>query len=101
MKTNGGFGITGHIAIVEGIFTRGNSTKYIRLVEAISIGVTRSILDDTRVDDKDVTILRVSGATSNNKTSAVKFCIGEIGSDYRVDFAKDTSSNETDWYCST
>lgn len=61
---NGGFGITGHIAIVDGIYTKSDGSKYIRLIEAISNdygGVTRSILDDTRVDEKGVTILRVSG----------------------------------------
>lgn len=99
-EANGGFGITGHIAIVEGLYSRGDGTKYIRLIEAIDVGVVRSILDDTRVDDKDVTILRVSSATSNNISTAVSFCVDEIGSSYSLDFAKDTSSDETDWYCS-
>lgn len=105
-EANGGFGVTGHIAIVDGIYTKtdGSGEKYIRLIEAISNdygGVTRSILDDTRVDEKSVTILRVSGATSTNITEAVKFCRGEVGSKYKLDVpAKDTSSNETDWYCS-
>lgn len=74
------------------------------MIEAISNdygGVTRSILDDTRVDEKAVTILRVSGATSSNIKSAVNFCRGEVGSTYKLDVpAKDTSSDETDWYCS-
>lgn len=99
-EANGGFGITGHIAIVEGLYTRSDGTKYIRLIEAIDVGVVRSILDDTRVDDKAVTILRVSGATTTIINHAVSFCIGEIGSSYKLDFAKDTSSSETDWYCS-
>lgn len=98
-----GFGITGHIAIVDGIYTRSDGTKYIRLIEAISNsygGVTRSILDDTRVDEKGVTILRVSGATESIKNAAVSFCRGEVGSSYNLDLAKDTSASETDWYCS-
>lgn len=102
-EDNGGLGITGHIAIVDGIYTNSNGSKYIRLIEAISNnlgGVTRSILDDTRVDEKDVTILRVSGATSSQKNAAVSFCRGEVGSEYRLDLAKDTNSSETDWYCS-
>lgn len=103
-EANGGFGITGHIAIVDGIYTKKDGSKYIRLIEAISNdygGVTRSILDDTRVDEKAVTILRVSGATSSNIKSAVNFCRGEVGSTYKLDVpAKDTSSDETDWYCS-
>lgn len=104
-EANGGYGITGHIAIVEGIYSRNDGTgrKYIRVIEAISNsegGVTRSILDDTRVDDKAVTILRVSGATTSKINSAVSFCQGELGSSYFLDFAKDHSASETDWYCS-
>ena len=102
-EANGGGGITGHIAIVDGIYTKSDGSEYIRLIEAISNdqgGVTRSILDDTRVDEKSVTILRVSGATSDIINEAVKFCRGEVGSSYSLDLAKDNSSNETDWYCS-
>lgn len=99
-EANGGFGITGHVAIVEGIYSRGDGTNYIRLIEAIDVGVVRSILDDTRVDDKAVTILRVSSATTTNISTAVSFCMDELGADYSLDFAKDTSSAETDWYCS-
>ncbi|MTI48738.1 MAG: hypothetical protein FH761_12905 [Firmicutes bacterium] len=100
-EDNGGFGITGHIAIVEGFhYNSEQDVTYIRLIEAISDGVVRSLLDDTRVDDKDVTILRVDDATSTNITDAISFCSGEVGSSYSLDFAKDTSSSETDWYCS-
>lgn len=99
-EANGGLGITGHIAIVEGIYTRSDGTKYIRLIEAIDKGVVRSILDDTRCDDKAVTILRVKSVTSTQINNAVSFCVGELGSKYSLDFAKDTSSSETDWYCS-
>ena len=88
-EANGGFGITGHVAIVEGIYSRGDGTNYIRLIEAIDVGVVRSILDDTRVDDKAVTILRVSSATATNISTAVSFCKGELGADYSLDFAKD------------
>lgn len=101
-ENNGGFGITGHIAIVEGIYSRGDDddTKYIRIIEAIDVGVVRSILDDTRVDDKAVTILRVSSATTSNKNSAVSFCVSQLGKNYNLDLAKDTSKDEKDWYCS-
>ncbi len=99
-EANGGFGITGHIAIVEGIYTRSNGTKYIRIIEAIDVGVKRSILDDTRVDDKAVTILRVDGATSTNINNAVSFCTSQLGKNYKLDLAKDTSKDEKDWYCS-
>lgn len=57
-------------------------------------------MDDTRVDDRDSYVYRVSDATSGICSNAVNFCIGELGSSYSLDFAKDTSSSETDWYCS-
>lgn len=98
-EAKGGFGITGHIAIVEGIYTC-NSRQYIRVIEAISSGVKRGILDDTRVDDKGVKVLRVKSASTAQKKAAVAFCVGELGSSYNLDFAKDTSASETDWYCS-
>lgn len=100
-EANGGFGITGHIAIVEGIYYSSTQQQsYIRLVEAISDGVVRSVLDDGRVNDKAVTVLRVSSATSSQINDAVSFCVGQLGKDYRLDLAKDTSANESDWYCS-
>ena len=98
-ESKGGFGITGHIAIVEGIFT-SNGKTYVRVIEAISDGVCRGILDDTRVGDKGVTVYRVSGATTSQKNSAVNFCKSQLGKKYSLDFAKDTSSSEKDWYCS-
>lgn len=100
-EAKGGFGITAHTAIVEGIFWSSTQQQYyIRIIEAISDGVVRSVLDDTRIDDRSGSVYRVSGATSTIINNAVNFCIGELGSSYNLDFAKDTSSSETDWYCS-
>lgn len=100
-EANGGFGITGHIAIVEGFYhNEARDITYIRIIEAISDGVCRSLLDDTRVDEKAVTVLRVSGVDDTTKNSAISFCVGELGSSYSLDFQKDTSSSETNWYCS-
>ena len=98
-ESKGGFGITGHVAIVEGIYTY-NGKKYIRVIEAIDKGVVRSILDDTRIDERGGSVYRVSSATSTKINTAVSFCVGELGSSYNLDFAKDTSSSETNWYCS-
>lgn len=100
-EANGGFGITGHVAIVEGkYYNAAKNVNYIRIIEAIDVGVVRSCLDDTRVDDKAATLLRVSSAKLDDINTAVDFCIGELGSSYKLDFRKDTSSSETDWYCS-
>ena len=98
----GNHGITGHTAIVEGIFYDTTySQYYIRIIEARSSGgVYRSVLDDERIDDRGVSIYRVSAASEAQCEAAVEFCIGEIGSSYNLDLAKDTSASETDWYCS-
>jgi hypothetical protein len=93
-------GLLNHIAIVEGKFYDSTQGRYyIRLVEAIDIGVKRSILDDTRLVERQGTVLRVT-ATSTAKTNAVIFAVSALGSSYLYDGAWDTSSSETDWYCS-
>lgn len=100
-EANGGFGITAHVAIVEGKFhDAAKGINYIRIIEAINDGVVRSCVDDTRVNDQAVTLLRVNSATESVIAAAVAFCVGELGSSYCLDFQKDTSSSETDWYCS-
>lgn len=96
----GFFYIAGHIAVVEGVYTRPGGGKYIRVIEAIDSGVVRSILDDTRIDERDGHVLRVKNASTTVINNAVSFCVGELGSSYSLDFAHDTSSSETDWYCS-
>lgn len=94
-EANGGFGISGDIAIVEGFYHNvAHDITYIRIIEVISDGVCRSLLDD-----KDVSVLRVFGASTTIKNSAVSFCVGELGSSYFLDFPQNTSSSETDWYC--
>lgn len=108
-EANGGFGITGHIAYVEGIYCMPEPGNYtnpkmyynIRIIEAISEGVCYGILDDTRCDDKDVTILRYSSLTKNMRTKITYFIKQQIGKPYNLDLGqKDTSIDEEDWYCS-
>lgn len=42
-------GLTGHIALVEGVYYDDNYGQwYIRLIEAVSVGVTRGLLTPTR-----------------------------------------------------
>ncbi|MBR6307283.1 MAG: hypothetical protein IKR39_01625 [Lachnospiraceae bacterium] len=96
----GFFYIAGHIAVVEGVYSRPGGGKYIRVIEAIDDGVVRSILDDTRIDERDGHVLRVKNASGTVINNAVSFCVGELGSSYSLDFAHDRSASETDWYCS-
>lgn len=100
-EKNGGFGITGHIAIVEGRFyDTSKKIYYYRIIEAIDDGVVRSVLDDERIVDKGVSIYRVKSATIEQKNRAVEFCKTQLGKGYFLDFKKDKSANEKDWYCS-
>jgi uncharacterized protein YycO len=98
----GGFGITGHILIVEGKYRDGGK-EYIRIVEAMSKGVKRGILDDKRFKDKKGTVIRLNkkNATSNtNLINILGFCTSQIDKKYKIDFKKNTKSTEKDWYCS-
>lgn len=100
-EQEGGYGITGHIAIVEGIYYDSKYRQnYIRIIEATTDGVCRGVLDDERIDDKGVVVLKVRGASKSNISSAIAFCKSQIGKKYYLDFEKNTSKNEKDWYCS-
>lgn len=97
----GGFGITGHAAIVEGIFYSAQFNQwYVRIVEAIEQGVKRSLLDDDRYDIKNDIIYRVNGASYYQKSYAVSFSLSQLGKPYMLDFAHNYSINESNWYCS-
>lgn len=100
-EAKGGYGVTGHIGIVEGKFyDEASGTWYIRFIESTAPGVIRSILEQTCVDEWEVHLLRVNDATDEQKQKAVEFCISQLGSSYNLDFAHDTSEDEEDWYCS-
>ena len=110
-EASGGSGLTGHCVMVEGIYYSTDYAQYyIRVIEAIGYlsgsigegeGVCRGILDDDRIDSRQGTILRVSSATSSQKTNAISFCRNQIGKEYEVaSGGHSTSSSATDWYCS-
>ncbi len=99
-ESNAFYGITAHVGIVEGKFYDAHLKKYyIRVIEAIPKGVVRSVLDDERVDDKEVIILRPKTSEIIMK-AAVDFCGLQVGKSYSLDFQKNTSENEKNWYCS-
>lgn len=99
-KANGGKGITGHVGIVEGKYYVTNGGYYIRIIEATpGYGVKRGVLDDTRADEGDVTLLRPIVRHEVIKPS-VEFCVSQLGKGYDLDFNKDYSKSEKDWYCS-
>ncbi len=101
-ETRGGMApIAGHISIVEGVFWSSSQNQfYIRLVEAISSGVRRSVFDEERLSDKGGTILRVTSATDSQRSRAVDFCISQLGKGYSLHTPKHSASNSDSWYCS-
>lgn len=100
-EAKGGFGITAHTAIVEGVFYDSKYGQYyVRVIEAIDTGVKRSVLDDERVGDKGVSVYRVHAANVTQKYAALQFCIGQLNKAYSLDFGKHTSPDEKSWYCS-
>lgn len=99
-EANGGKGITGHVGIVEGKYYVTNGGYYIRIIEATpGYGVKRGVLDDTRADEGDVTLLRPIVRNEVIKPS-VEFCVSQLGKGYDLDLKKDYSKSEKDWYCS-
>lgn len=98
--------ITGHIACVEGIYylldsKSGKYYKNIRIIEAISDGVCRSVLDDTRCDDNKVVLLRYKTSISEtNMNKIINFLTAQLGKKYRCDGSRNTSIDTDNWYCS-
>ncbi|WDV46311.1 YiiX/YebB-like N1pC/P60 family cysteine hydrolase [Clostridiaceae bacterium M8S5] len=100
-EAKGMYGIIGHSALVEGKFYDPvQGVYYIRLVEGLSYGVSRSLLDDKRLDDRKGYIYRIKNATYEQKCGAVKFCLSQLGKNYKGEFSKDLNPEENDWYCS-
>ena len=94
--------VSGHIAIVEGVFFDYTLNKrYVRVIEANpSSGVTRGILDDKRVDERNIDVYRVSEASWEQKKAAVEFCIKQLGKEYSLLGCRNSSENAKTWYCS-
>ena len=100
-ENKGFYGLSGHTAIVEGkIYQPYVKKYYIRLIEAISVGVCRGVLDSNRVDDRQVYVKRPKNVTSTQINNALDFARSQLGKPYKLDFKKNTSASEKNWYCS-
>lgn len=100
-EAKGGFHITGHIAVVEGIFySEEYECFYIRLIEAISSGVCRGVLDDDRINQREGHIIHLTGVTDEQRMDAIEFCKSQLGKSYGINFAYPESGDKSDWYCS-
>ena len=100
-EATGGFGITGHIAIVEGIFySEVYNQYYIRLIEAVSNGVIQTILTPTRFIEKETTILRLKDYDEVIVDAAIEFALGQLGKSYSLAAWKNSNESNSNWYCS-
>ncbi|MDD3207168.1 MAG: YiiX/YebB-like N1pC/P60 family cysteine hydrolase [Bacilli bacterium] len=100
-EATGFYGITGHVAIVEGIYYSETYQQYfVRLIEAISVGVARSILTPSRMIAKEDSVYRVRNATSTQIDNAIDFIIAQLGKPYSVQPIKNANADNPDWYCS-
>jgi uncharacterized protein YycO len=102
-------GITGHVAIVEGIYwSTQYQAYYIRTIESAIKGVVYGVLDDERYDERGVSVYYVVDATDDQIDNAVYFCEQQIGKPYNYDgigpfgigMSCNTSINSSKWYCS-
>lgn len=111
-----------HVMIVEGIYEethlingKEETFRYIRTIEATKQsdptefkpdGVVYGVLDDTRFDYAEDTILRVPEATSLQKSAAITFMKEQLGKPYstvntgEILNQKDRKSSRKNWYCS-
>lgn len=96
----------GHTAIVSSIDKFGydsshNIIQYIQTIEAVTGGVQFGFLDDTRIKEFGVVILRPN--SSKYASSAVDFCLKQVGKDYNLPLKTgrtQTDVNSDYWYCS-
>ena len=98
----GFFGLTGHMAMVQGVFySTEHGSYYRRVIESVHPGgVCHGVLDDVRFVERKGYLLWVPSATQTQRNDAVNFCESQFRKPYVLDLAKNTSPSEKDWYCS-
>ena len=94
------FGI-GHNAIVVNKAKEGYYGNFIQTVEAVGGGVQCGFLDDQRMVEFKIIILRVNGRTSSVVSNVLFFLTQQLGKPYRIpDDVIHTNINSLNWYCS-
>lgn len=92
---------TGHTAIISDTAHNSDYGKYIQTIEAVGSGVSYGMLDDNRMVNFGVMIIRVVGATESQRQSAVSFMRGQIGKPYSLNPIRlNKSYSSEEWYCS-
>lgn len=96
----GFFGITGHAAIVEGKYYSSSCGYYIRVIETISSGTCRGLIDATRADERGSYLYKVFTATPAQKEAAVEFCVNQLGKPWGTNFTHEYAPGTNHWICS-
>lgn len=86
--------------MVEGVFLDNvKNVRYIRVIEAISDGVVRSVIDCKRFSERGGTLLYVEGLTESQRNSIIQYMISKLGDEYQLNAYTDCD-NRVKWQCS-
>ena len=100
-ETNTKFFDCGHNAIISDLGHSSFYGPYIQTIEAVKPKVSYGFLDDDRMVQYAVVILRVTNASTSDRSDAVYFCQGQVGKPYKLNTLRlNTSYNSDNWYCS-
>ena len=92
---------TGHNAIVYDMEKNSEYGNYIQTIEAVLGGVQFGFLDDTRIVDYKIKILRVVGASEEVVQDTKYFAYKQLGKEYFLNILRlNTDINSESWYCS-
>lgn len=92
----------GHSAFISDIAHTYSGGTYIQTIEAVAQGVSYGFLDDFRMINYGVVILRPINVTNSNIATAYNFQLGQIGEPYDFPISPriNTSYEAESWYCS-
>ena len=91
----------GHTALVLSVNHRGYYGSYVQTIEAIGSGVKYGFLDDKRMVDFKVRILRVRNASDYQMRQAALWHESQFGKPYNININRlQKSADSPSWYCS-
>ncbi len=99
---NGGGRVFGHAGIIEGIYYDADKKQnYIRIIESVSTGVSYGVLSEDRYHDRNTSIYRIRGVTSEQIDWAIAFYKSQLGKDWGLDLSHNYMEEKDTWMCST
>lgn len=100
-EENGGFGILGHLALVEGIFyDETYKQNYIRVIEVVENGVTRGILTPSRFNIKKGSIYRYKSFKEGQIEEIISYMEGQLQKPYKLKYDRNDYFENNSWYSS-